>query len=61
MLSRPGRHAALIRGQPALRLNSSAVAGEGLDTAFPDDLAFEIEYAPSGVDSGPCLGAATRA
>ena len=41
--------------------NSGAVTGIGLDTAFPDDPAFEIEYAPYGVDSGLCLGAATTA
>jgi hypothetical protein len=41
--------------------NSSAVTGICLGTAFPDDPAFEIEYAPGGVDSGLCLGAATTA
>jgi len=28
---------------------------------FPDDWAFEIEYAPFGVDSGMCVGTATAA
>jgi hypothetical protein len=30
-------------------------------TGFPDDPAFENEYAPFGVDSGLCLGVATTA
>jgi hypothetical protein len=41
--------------------SSGAATGIGLDTAFPDDPAFEIEYAPYGVDSGLCTGAATTA
>jgi hypothetical protein len=30
-------------------------------TGFPDDPAFEIEYAPFGVDSGLCMGVASTA
>jgi hypothetical protein len=32
-----------------------------LGPAFPDDYAFEVEYAPFGVDSGLCMGLASAA
>jgi hypothetical protein len=41
--------------------NSSATTGACLDTHFPNDPAFENEYAPFGVDSGLCLGVAATA
>jgi hypothetical protein len=45
------------------KLVSSAVALHygGLAAGFPNDPAFENEYAPYGVDSGLCLGVATTA
>jgi hypothetical protein len=45
------------------KLVSSAVALHygGLAKGFPNDPAFENEYAPFGVDSGLCLGVATTA
>ena len=47
----------------AAGLVSSAVALHygGLAAGFPNDPAFENEYAPFGVDSGLCLGVATTA
>jgi hypothetical protein len=41
--------------------NSSATTGACTDSYFPDDPAFEIEYAPYGVDSGLCLGVPSTA
>jgi hypothetical protein len=45
------------------KLVSAAVALHygGLAAGFPNDPAFENEYAPFGVDSGLCLGVATTA
>ena len=47
----------------AAGLVSSAVALHygGLAAGFPNDFAFENEYAPFGVDSGLCLGVAATA
>ena len=47
----------------AAKLVSSALALHygGLAAGFPNDPAFENEYAPYGVDSGLCLGVATTA
>jgi hypothetical protein len=47
----------------AAGLVSSAVALHygGLAAGFPNDAAFEIEYAPFGVDSGLCMGLAATA
>jgi len=44
-------------------LVSSAVALHygGLAAGFPNDAAFEMEYAPFGVDSGLCMGLASTA
>ena len=41
--------------------NSSIVTGACTDSYFPDDPAFENEYAPFGVDSGLCAGVASAA
>jgi hypothetical protein len=47
----------------AAKLVSAAVALHygGLAAGFPNDPAFENEYAPFGVDSGLCVGVATTA
>jgi hypothetical protein len=39
----------------------SAAAGKCGSTVFPDDFAFEVQYAPYGVESGLCAGTAATA
>jgi hypothetical protein len=53
--------AGLVSPAVELHYGGGIFPGNPAGNGFPDDPAFEIEYAPFGVDSGLCMGVATTA
>jgi hypothetical protein len=53
--------AGLVSASVNLHYGCNSIGNACTNTAFPNDLAFENEYAPFGVDSGLCVGVAATA